>query len=182
MTVKERRFRSQGFTDRNKPHPPGKYEVEVLAHFNGAWQSREILNATGQGGSKLRGKLFTLEDPELIDSNKRLRQIRILLFPPIDNSAALSAIRLVRNAVLTIDGSRSAENVGAVVDSYMAIRELKPGGWRAERIGAGTYTVIFDFINGKDGPDRALWSADLNNRTVRPLNKNGKYFSWMPSH
>jgi len=178
-------FRSAGFTASEEPLPAGKYTVRVLAYFNENWQSPRVLQLVGRGGSKLKGHLFKLDDPELIDSDRRLDYTQSFILPPLDHVKVreLQAVGIVKKAVLVVDGRASAENVERSIADFMRSPELRVNkGWSAERIGGNSYRVTFDFINGKLGADQALWLVDLDTRNVKYLNKNAKYFSWTPKY
>ncbi len=182
-------FRSTGFTNRNSPYAPGRYRVHFLSFFNGAWQSTEILALVGDGGSRLRGKLFKLTDPDVVDSDRELDLTATLSFPPLSQEA--KAIALVKAAVLTGGGfaseGRSSANVGKTVAWYMTMPDLTPNhGWSARRIALGdgqasnTYMVVFDYIDGPQGERQAVWTANLATGEVHFTNKAAKAFSWMP--
>jgi hypothetical protein len=125
------RFRSTGFTDGGKPISPGNRKVHVLSIFNGAWQSPDILKIVGSGGANLRGSVIKLEDPAEIDSDKIVDATRVVTFPPLSEGA--KAIVLVKRAILTVDGSRSAADVDDTVAMFMKFPGLRVGaGWSAK--------------------------------------------------
>jgi hypothetical protein len=110
VAIQSGRFRSVGFMAHKKPYPAGKHKLHFIAHFNGAWQSKEILRIVGDGGKNLRGKIFKKQDPDVIDSDLILDYTITLLFPPL--SLESEAIDLVKRAILTVPGrGRSATNV-----------------------------------------------------------------------
>lgn len=182
MIIQDGRFRSHSFLANKDPIPPGKHKVQFIARFNGAWQTKEMLNLVGAGGKHLRGKIFKKQDPDVIDSDLILDYTTTLLFPPL--SLESQAIDLVKKAILTVPGQgRSATNIQKNVEFYMGFPELSPGkGWSAKADKGKTYQVTFDFINGKLGESQAIWSVDMETRRVQYVNKYAKNFSWTPSH
>jgi hypothetical protein len=72
---------SSEFSDDGRPWPSGMHKVEISAYFNGAWQSPQILQIVGEGGSKLKGKLIT--HPEYFDKSDNVIDFtKALDFPP----------------------------------------------------------------------------------------------------
>ena len=137
----------------------------------------------------MRGKLFKLTDPDVVDSDRELDLTTTLSFPPLSQEA--KAIVLVKAAVLTGGGffseGRSSANVGKTVAWYMTMPDLTPNhGWSAKHIALGdgrasnTYMVVFDYIDGPQGERQAVWSANLTTGEVHFTNKAAKAFSWMP--
>jgi len=176
-------FQSTGFTNLGSPYAPGRYRVHFLSYFNVAWQTPEILALVGDGGSRLRGNLFKLTDPDVIDGDRALDLNATLSFPPLSQGA--KAITLVKAAVLISNGSRSSANVGTLVGSFMTIRGVTPhNGWTAKRMalasGDDTYMVTFDFIDSRVGEMEAVWSANLTTGPVHFTNKAAKNLSWQP--
>ncbi len=103
---------------RERPFLPKPYKVHFLACFNGAWQSRKVINTVGGEGAKpLKGKIIKTENPDVIDSSKIVDYSPILSFPAL--SPAAKAISLVRQTIMTVpDEGRSTGDVQAVVDLY----------------------------------------------------------------
>lgn len=154
--------------------------TESTSFFNGAWQSKEILKITGEGGSKLHGKLFKKTDPDVVDSDVRLDQELVLVFPQLTPES--QAINLVKAAVITVPGrGRSATNIQQNVQLFMKTPGLSVGkGWSAKLQEENTYLVTLDFINGQLGPSQAIWSADVVTKKVQYINKYAKDMSWVP--
>jgi len=176
-------FRSRGFINRKVPYSPGKYRVHFLAYFNGTWQKPRLLRLIGDGGTNLKpGRLFKLEDPDLIDSDKILDFWQTIAFPPV--SKEIQAISLVKSAVLaTPEGGRSSDTVENTVNEFMDPPSVQPArGWKAAKLQNEEYRVLFDFIDGKLGEKQAIWSANLATRQVRYINKSAKILSWHPNH
>ena len=118
LTIQSGRFRSRGMTAGRHPYAAGKHKVDLLAIFNGAWQSKEILKITGEGGKNLHGKLFKKRDPDVVDSDLELDYPAILIFPPL--SLESQAINLVQAAVITVPGQgRSATNIQENIKFFM---------------------------------------------------------------
>jgi hypothetical protein len=183
MIVKDGRFRSHGFMANKYPIRPGKYNVHFIAHFNGAWQTREMLNVVGSGGKHLKGKIFKKEDPDVIDSDLILDYTATILFPP--RSLESQAIDLVKEAILTVPGKgRSATNIQENLELFMgmgsAVRPTK--GWSAKAEKGKTFLVVFTFMDGHLGEQEAIWSANLETKTVQYVNKYAKMFSWTPNY
>jgi hypothetical protein len=159
----------------------GPHKVQLSAYFNGAWQSKELLKVVGEGGKLLRGKIFKKNDPDVIDSDLLLDYTVALLFPAPSSEA--QAIALVRTAVLsTPESGRSSMNVGDSVNFMMS-----PGtgmtqnkGWSARQDG-DHYLVSFDFNNGAQGEEQAIWSVDMTSKKVAYVNKSAKALSWIPA-
>jgi hypothetical protein len=174
------KFESEPFSNKGKMIQPGPHRVSFLAYFNAAWQQPDsVLQVTGKGGSKLKGKLFRKTDPDVIDSDRMLEYRTTVAFPTA--SRELEAISLVKSSTLVVDGERSSATVAQTVDAF-----LKPGtgitmgsGWKAIAKGSNIYEVqlgICDAAN--DGP--AIWQADLSSRKVRYINKVAKDMSYLP--
>jgi hypothetical protein len=183
ILVDHRQFRSRGFINRKVPYSPGKYRVHFLAYFNGTWQKPRLLELIGDGGTKLKpGRLFRLEDPDLIDSDKMLDFWQTIAFPSL--SKEIQAISLVKSAVLTTpEGRRSADTVENTIKEFMDPPSVEPArGWSAAKIQHEEYRVLFDFIDGKLGEKQAIWSANLATRQVHYINKSAKILSWLPNH
>jgi hypothetical protein len=177
------RFRSVGLRSGQTHIPAGKYHVHFLAHFNGAWQTPEILAIAGRGGGNFHGPLFKLEEPDVIDSDKMLDYVATLDVPNTpDPSKEQAAVELVKNATLVVDGSRSSMTVADGFSFYTKDPEIRVGsGWSAHQSEGNTFLVSLSFIDGKVGEDHAVWSVDLSSRKVKYVNKAAKAFSWIPA-
>lgn len=186
VIISAKHFRTSGLSDGivgpTKTFPPGKYRVEFISIFNGAWQTPEMLNLIGEGGKKLSTSIFSLSDPDVVDSDKELAYTLNITFPPV--SEETRAINLVKSAVITVpEKGRSADNVGKVVEYFMKLPGLRPAqGWSAMRVQGDEYTVTFDYINGDAGDAKGVWTANLKTGKVRYVNKYGKIFSWTPDY
>lgn len=185
--VSSGRFRSTGFTNDNRPIPSGKRKVHVLAYFNGAWQTSDILRLVGEGGTKLNGPVIKPQDPDVIDSDKLLDVTKVLVIPPIagaanqHSTADENAIDFVKRSTLTVDGSRSASNIGDTVEFFMYKNGVRPGnGWSLRPGDGGKVLVSYDFIDGADGQQQAVWELDPKTHNVRYVNKRAKLMSWLP--
>ena len=80
------------------------------------------------------------------------------------------------------NGETSSENVENSIRFFMeADSELTPNkGWSATPKSSDTFTVVYDFNNGKLGETQAMWEADLASKQVKYVNKDGMYLSWVP--
>jgi hypothetical protein len=168
---------------RQRPFLPKPYKVHFLSYFNGAWQSKDVINAVGGEGAKpLKGKIVKAENPDVTDSSKIVDYTPTLPFPVLSPEA--KAISLVRQTIMTVpDEGRSTGDVQAVVDLFMLSPGLKVAkGWGAKQTGPSTFDVSFDFINGEQGEQQAIWQADIASGRVKYVNENGKLFSWAPSY
>ena len=168
---------------RKRPFAAGGYRVRLIGYFNGSWQKPDVLTALGgYGGKKLHGKILKLTDPDVNDSDQIIDDLETVAFPSL--SPEVRAISAVKGAVLTVQGrGRSVTDVETVIKLMFDGRELRPAkGWTAKRTGSDSYEVVYDFINGKDGPDQAVWSMSLKTGEVRYLNTNAKIFSWSPGY
>ncbi len=184
--VKGGQFRS-GPLYQNAPTPiTGNQPLEIIAHFNAAWQSKDVLAIVGDGGKNLRGKLFTMTDPDVIDSNKILDvKFSISLPAPASVSAKTNAIATVKHAILTVPGQgRSATNIEQNLKLFMS-----PGtgvsvakGWSATARGSDVYNVSFDFNDGGKGEKQAIWSVNMATKQVKYVNETAKIFSWTPNY
>ena len=124
------RFRKGGWPKtvkvdvRQKPFPATKFKVRFQAYFNAAWQSQDVIAALGGEGGKAKWKLKA-KDPDVVDSQKTLDDLRTVDFPMISPKA--NAISLVRGAILTVPGlGRSAGDIQANVDLFMSSPGLHP--------------------------------------------------------
>jgi hypothetical protein len=165
------------------PFRAGKQNIRFEAYFNGAWQTPAILAFTGEGGSRLHGKLFVATDPDVVDSPKRLDVVEKISFPQISPTA--KAIALVKRTTMTVPGEgRSFGNIEQNLRSFMnsgsGLSTAK--GWSAHAISGDIYDVSYDYINGSQGEAQAVWSADLHTDEVKYLNMAAKIFSWNPNY
>lgn len=184
-------FYSEEFTNLGNPWPSGMHKVHVYAYLNSAWQSASILQITGEGGTKLRGRIIEKLDSDVIDSDNIVDLVKMVEFPPVAAQpptpiASLTkeddAIEHVKHAVLTVDGQRSATDLAANVDLFMHSQGLYPmGGWSAKKADGGRYLVSFDFHDGDDGEQQAVWEYDPASQHVRYINKRAKTMSWTPA-
>jgi hypothetical protein len=169
--------------ERQVPFPAGQYKVHFIAYFNGAWQTREVIAALGgEGGEKLKGKILKSSDTDVIDSEKTLDYQQMLVFPALTPEA--KAIALVRAAILTVpDSGRSSGDIQANLDLYMGSPGIRRGKeWSAKAKPPTEYEVSYDFINGDEGEQQAIWTANLSSGEVKYVNKNAKIFSWTPNY
>jgi hypothetical protein len=183
--VKNGQFRS-GPLYQAVPSPiTGSQPLEIIAYFNAAWQSRDVLTAVGSGGKNLQGKLFKLTDPDVVDSDKILDvKFTIPLPPPAPVSADARAIAIVKHATLTVPGQgRSATDIEHNLKLFMT-----PGtgvtpakGWGAIASGPNLYNVSFDFTDGVNGERQAIWSVNTATKQVKYVNEAAKTFSWTPN-
>jgi hypothetical protein len=184
--VKGGQFRS-GPLYQGIPTPiAGSQPLEIVAYFNGAWQSKDVLATLGDGGKNLQGKLFKLTDPDVIDSEKILDvKFTILLPPPAPVSAEAIAITIVKHAILTVPGQgRSATDIEENLKLFMT-----PGtgvtaakGWSAISGGQNVYNVSFDFNDGSSGEKQAIWAVNTATKQVKYVNEAAKLFSWTPNY
>jgi hypothetical protein len=169
-----------------RPFPAGGYSVRFTAHFNGAWQTPAVVAMLGgEGGKKLKGRILRLTDPDVIDSERILDTSMNVVFSPLSPEA--EAISLVKAAVLTVPGSgRSSTDIEANVALFMSVpgvREPRQAkGWSGIRKQGTLYEVAYDFINGDEGEQQAIWSVDLKSGKVKYVNEKAKIFSWTPSY
>jgi hypothetical protein len=195
ISISDGKFHSRGFMAGGKPLPPGKTHVHFLAHFNGAWQTPEILAIFGRGGNKLHGPLFKLEEPDVIDSDTTMDYVATLDFPKVSDPAkeqrtkssepttGQRAIELVKKAVLVVDSSRSSMTVEDGFAFYRKDPEIRLGtGWSAAQSDGNNFLVTLVFINGKMGEAQAIWSVDMSTKKVKYINKAAKAFSWIPAN
>lgn len=183
-------FSSEEFTNEGKPWPTGKHKVHVYAYFNSAWQTASILEIAGNGGTKLKGKVIEKQDSDVIDSDNTVSLVKMIDFPSAAAEAAVpkaprskeeDAIEHVKRAVLTVDGQRSATDLEANVTLFMQAPKTNPiGGWSAKKSDDGRYLVSFDFRDGDDGEQQAIWEFDPATHRVRYVNKRAKIMSWTP--
>lgn len=169
--------------ERERPYPTKVFNVHFTSMFNSAWQTAAVLDAVGgEGGKTLRGQIIRAVNDDVVDSTKAVDYTLKVGFPPL--SRAAQAISLVRAAVMsTPEGGRSTGDVQAVVDMYMVSPGLSPAkGWSAKEEAPDSYTVFFDFINGSQGEQQALWKVNLTSGKISYVNENGKLFSWAPSY
>jgi hypothetical protein len=173
-------FRSAGFTKGRQPYPAGNYTVRVFCLFNRTWQNRAVLAAVGEGGANLHGRLFKLKDPDVVDSEVMMDQRRRIIFPPI--TPAVLAIILVKTAVLTIpEKGRSGSDIQTNLDLFVRGGGFTPKAWTAVRTEANSYTVALECIDA-GSQKQALWSVNLDTRTVKYINELAKLLSWTPNY
>jgi hypothetical protein len=139
------------------------------------------LRIFGEGGKRLNGAIVKLTDPDVIDSDKMIDVMRVVVFPPV--SEATNAILLVKKAILTVDGRRSSTDIETTIALFEKDPEIRPSsGWRARKNGASVYLVTYGFIDGASGNKSAIWEVDAKSRKVRYINMAAKTFSWMPNY
>jgi hypothetical protein len=181
MIVQGGRFRSPGFLMKDSPYPVGPHKVHFFAYFNGAWQSKDVLKRVGDGGKKLKGKIFKKEDPDVIDSDLTVDYVVTVPFPPMPPET--QAINIVKKAILTVpDRGRSSMTVEDGIKWFMGPNTgVTPGkGWSAKADSGSSYTVTFDFTDASAGESQAIWTVDRVSRKVQYINKYAKYFSYIP--
>jgi len=157
--------------------------VKFTAYFNGAWQSQSVLSLVGEGGKKLHGHLFKLTDPDVTDSDKLLDAKFTLALPQM--APETNAITIVKHAVLTVPGlGRSATDI----EENLALF-TKPGtgvtrgkGWSATTAGTNLFNVAYDFMDGSNGEQQAIWSVNTVTKQVKYVNHYAKLFSWTPNY
>ena len=181
-------FYSEEFTNDGKPWPTGRHKVHVYSYFNGAWQTNSILQITGEGGMKLKGKVIKKQDSDVIDSDNTVDLVKMVDFPSFVAEPAApkapsnkegDAIEQVKHAVLTVDGQRSATDLESNVDLFMQGAGLhSTGGWSAKKSDDGRYLVSFAFQDGDYGEQQAIWEFDPVTHRVRYVNKRAKIMSW----
>lgn len=189
LEVPNTRFTKKGWPKsvnvnvRDVPFPAGQYKVHFEAFFNGAWQTNEVIAALGgEDGKNLKGKILRATDTDVTDSPKTLDYKQMIAFPALTPEAR--AIALVRAAILTVPGSgRSAGDVQANLDLYLLAPDMRQGKeWSARAKTPTAYEVSYDFIDGSDGEQQAIWTANLTSGEVRYVNKYAKTFSWTPNY
>jgi len=181
MIVHGGHFRSQGFLEKATPYSAGPHKVHFFAYFNSAWQNKDTLKLVGDGGKKLKGKIFKKEDSDIIDSDLIVDYVVTIPFPPM--SQETRAINIVKKAILTVpDRGRSSMTVEDGIKWFMGPNTgVTPGkGWSAKVDTGNSYTVTFDFTDASAGESEAIWAVDLVSQKVQYVNKYAKDFSYIP--
>jgi hypothetical protein len=182
-------FVAGGFTNKGQPHEHAWYGVEVLAYFNTPWEQIDsVLAIVGTEGKFLAGPFVEAVHPEFLNSERRVHAVFQCLPPPPKDYPQLTeedvslGTEIVKNAILEVEGRKSAEPVANVVDYFMTTPGLRPrDGWTAKILPNGSISVTFSFWNGRD-PAVAEWNVVLQSREVRYMNIHAKYMSWMPDY
>jgi len=189
LEIPNTRFSKQGWPRsvevrvRYKPFPAGPYKVHFESYFNSAWQNPGVLAKLGSAeGKDLKGRILKATDPDVIDSPKTVDYRETLSFGT--PSAAAKAISVVRAAILTVPGQgRSAGDIQANIDLHLITPGMQRGKeWSAKVKNQTLFEVSYDFINGVEGEQQAIWSADISTGEVKYINENAKIFSWTPSY
>lgn len=189
LEVPNTRFSKQGWPKsvdvrvRQKPFPAGQYKVHFESYFNGAWQTPSVLAALRNAeGKNLKGQILKATDSDVTDSPKTVDYRQVLSFGTPSPEAV--AISLVRAAVLTVPGEgRSAGDIQANIDLYLVAPGMRLGkGWSAKAKGQSLFEVSYDFINGDEGKQQAIWTANVSTGNVKYVNENAKTFSWTPNY
>lgn len=175
------------FTNKGHPHPHGWYDAEIISYFNQAWQQPlAALSLAGADGRNLIGRLVEPTDKDIDDPEFRVRAIFECVAPPLSSHTAPSqseisaTVEIVQNAVLTVDGRRSAGPVHQVVDYFLSSPGITPrDGWSCDRQSNGLIRVVYSFWDGAK-PSLAEWLVLLETGEVRYRNHFAKWFSWMP--
>jgi len=180
ITWKENFKDFQGRT-RLATYSAGPHKVHFFAYFNSAWQNKDTLKLVGDGGKKLKGKIFKKEDSDIIDSDLIVDYVVTIPFPPM--SQETRAINIVKKAILTVpDRGRSSMTVEDGIKWFMGPNTgVTPGkGWSAKVDTGNSYTVTFDFTDASAGESEAIWAVDLVSQKVQYVNKYAKDFSYIP--
>jgi len=164
----------------------GSQPLEIVAYFNGAWQSKDVLAALGEGVRNFNGKLFKQTDPDVIDSDKILDAKFTVSLPPLAPvSAEANAINIVKHAILTVpDQGRSVTDIEENLKLFMTpgTGVIAGKGWSATAAGANVYNVSFDYNDDGRGERQAIWSVNTATKQVKYVNEAAKLFSWTPSY
>jgi hypothetical protein len=175
------------FTDDGHPHPHGWYAVRVVSYFNDAWQQQPaVLSLVGSGGCNLAGRFAEPTDADVDDPEFRVLATFECVAPPLRGGPPPSsdeisqAVEIVRNAVLTVDGRRSASPIHEVIDRFLGSPGLRVrDGWSCDRQANGLIRVVYSSWDGAH-PRLAEWVVLLDTREVRYRNRMAKWFSWLP--
>ena len=190
--VFDRHFASEEFFRGETPHPQDWYGVTVLAYFNGPWaQPESVIEIVGADGANLAGPHADLIDPDVEDSDTRLRARFECVAPPVggvealSDSGLLAAIDALKASVLEVEGKanpRSDGPVSEVVDHMMSYPDLREkDGWSAREVLPGVVEVTYSYWNGEK-PDAALWHVIPSCGSVRYRNWSAKFLSWLPDY
>jgi hypothetical protein len=189
LEVPNTRFAKKGWPKsvdvsvRQVPFPAGQYKVHFDSYFNGAWQTPAVLAVIGGGeGKRLKGPILKPTDADVIDSPKIVDYRLMLPFGTVTSAAR--AVSLVRAAVPNVpDKGHSAGDVQANLDLYMSSPGLRQGkGWSATPKSPTVFEVSYDFMNGGEGEQQAVWTANIASGEVKYVNENAKTFSWTPNY
>lgn len=169
-------FIAAGFADGGKPIAPGRGVFEIRSHFNQFWQTEEVLNIVGRGGSNLPTAVITPDDSEFPDQGGHWVEKREIVFPEI--APETIAIQRVKAAKLDVQGrGRSPTAVNEVVAWYAGNPGFAVRGWSAERSGE-KWIVTLDCSDGGQ-PKQAKWEYDPATGSVRYLDPLSKILSWL---
>ena len=180
-------FASEGFTLRGEAHPQDWYGVEVLAYFNGPWQQPDgVLDVVGKDGASLVGPYADPVDPDVEDSDTRLRARFECVAPPLHDAASLTAEDLERavavlrsSTILTPDRRPSAGTVDETVQYFMGSPGLREHeGWLGREVAPGLVEVSFSYWDG-ERPSSSVWHVIPSAGSVRYRNKHAKWMSWL---
>jgi len=182
-------FAAVGFTDHGNPHPVAWYTVEIVAYFNQSWaQSDAVLAVVGCDGAHLGGRFAEPVDSDFDDQGRCVQARFECLAPPLTSESAVNiastgdALEVLRSTVMTVDGSRSDDSVGAVVDWFMSMPGLREReGWKAEARPNGLVAVSYSYWDG-DTPAEANWLVVPSAGQVRYADIHAKRFSWSPDY
>lgn len=160
---------------------PGQYRVQLTAHFNGAWQSPEVLAAVGSNGTKLPKAALKPDDPEFPQTGGHLEYSRSVKVGEL--SADLQAIEAVKSAKLFVQGKgRAVDTVAEIVKFFNAPgTEFYPGEWSADLAANGKWKVSLQHRWGKE-QKTANWEYDPQTKQVKYLDPESKMLSWIPAN
>lgn len=175
------------FANKGHPYPHGWYDAEIVSYFNEAWQQPLVtLSLAGAQGRNLVGRFVESTDRDIDDPEFRVRATFECVAPPLSNQRMPSqseisrAVEIVKNAVLTVDGRRSAGPIHQVVNCFLSSPGITPrDGWSCDRQANGLIRVVYSFWDGAK-PSLAEWSVLLETGEVRYRNRFAKRFSWIP--
>ena len=191
-TVFNRQFASGAFDGRPESYAQDWYCVVVLAYFNGPWaQPAPVIEIVGTDGAYLSGPHADPIDPDVEDSDRRLRAVFECVAPPVEeldpltDSELLAAVEALKASVLEVQGKTNPQSdgpVSEVVDHMMSYPDLREkDGWSAREVLPGVVEVTYSFWNGEK-PDAGLWHIIPTTGSVRYRNGSAKFLSWLPDY
>lgn len=159
---------------------PGRYRVQLTAHFNGAWQSRDVLAVVGSNGTNLPKSALTPDDPEFPQAGGHLEYSGSVNVGEL--SPELQAIEAVKHAKLFVKGrGQAVDTVGEIVKYFETPgMEFYPGDWSAQIGPDSKWKVSLQHRWGNE-QKIANWEYDPHSKQVKYLDPESKMLSWIPA-
>jgi hypothetical protein len=170
-------FSVSDFKNGDKALSTGRYTLETVSYFNGAWQSSTVLAVTGENGSKLSTAGLAPDDKEFPAAGHHLDTTVAISISPLPPAAR--AIEAVKSATLNVVGSgKSSMSVGESVQWFAKAPGFAPQQWSAEHREKEWVVTLICIDEGQQ--KRPQWSYNEATGAVKYLDPLSKSLSYVP--